>query len=810
MSIEVDPTQFDAGDEKVKFSDFFIFQKVLGNGSFGVVVSALQKPHMKECAVKIILKKSLRSKNLENLGKESKILQQMNHPNIVKFVAINESETRIFLVMELVRGGQLKALMEERNKSGNPLTDEEAATIMKSIFSGLQYIHLKDIVHRDLKPENILLNDTKDLSSIKICDFGLSAQYNDATCTRSFNEKCGTDIYMAPELWKKKRYSKPVDMWSCGIILYMLLSGGKHPIYKQGDNHESYFKKLEEAQWVMPPNINRYTKDLFLKLVHEDPNFRYTVEQVQDHPWITRRFNEDIPLTSSEKIAAFSHSQVFSGIIKSLYLIHKIPTMPPQSSHPDSIPKETITERPSSKIREMRDSVQREMKLNLTTEKNHDTSNIHIPLPSTEEESPTIDPSFNRSKLESGGLTPLPDAMTRKTSPSISSNIRPIERKESGRDTAVGSSTDLETTQGSNPGSLQEDKIPKQEVDVNTSVNKTLTVIKPMQTEPAKRIEQDIPKGSMKMLWIPERDRSATVGAPTNYTGSLTKRRDVKYTKKAEKPLMTNTGRDTCSIDLGQKWDPKADSSRLLQDKTIDRIRHLDHYGSLQTLENDVLFERDGSTVPSRNAIGNTISVLTPSTAENMKIRGETEGGKLRRKVRKGALEAESLPKVEKLKQRQSSWSVKKKGGLTTMTPNVPINKEKTLLKKTHEISRALNLTGAAMTSMMSEERTPSSKKNIENRPTSPQKMMAKMKPPQDLTRRQTSLLATYKTPTKDVNELMGALPSIKQEIRKTKTTFVSQAERLLQVRNDTAGNIIPHPPPSRFTKAITPFTFKY
>jgi len=84
------------------------------------------------------------------------------------------------------------------------------------------------------------------------------------------------------------------------------------------------------------------------------------------------------------------------------------------------------------------------------------------------------------------------------------------------------------------------------------------------------------------------------------------------------------------------------------------------------------------------------------------------------------------------------------------------------------------------------------------------------VKPAQDLSRRQTSLLATYKTPTKDMNELVSVLPSIKQEIRKTKTTFVSQAERLLQVRNDTAGNMIPHPPPSRFTKAITPFTFKY
>ncbi len=432
------------------------------------------------------------------------------------------------------------------------------------------------------------------------------------------------------------------------------------------------------------------------------------------------------------------------------------------------------------------------MKLNLgldTKESSatNDTSSLNIPLPSTEEESPTIEPTINRNAFiyESGGLTPPPDVLTRKASASISSNLRPADRKGSGRDgSAIGSSTDLETTQGSNPGSLQEDKIPAKQEN------------KPLQTEPAKKTEEDISvskkEAPVRILWIPERDRSATVAGSTNYVaGSITKRRDVKYTKKSDKPF-ANTGRDACSIDMGQR------------DKTVDRIRHMDHYGSLQTLENDVLFERDASTVPSRNNIGTTINVLTPSTAEN----GPARKDSLRRKVRKGALEAESLPKVEKLKQRQNSWSVKKKGGLTTMTPNIPINKEKTLLKKTQEISRALNLTGAAMTSMMSGERTPSSmKKNIENRPTSPPKV-AKVKVAQDLTRRQNSLLATYKTPTKDMNELASVLPSIRQEIRKTKTTFVSQAEKLLQVRNEaaftntTTGNMMPHPPPSRFTKA--------
>jgi len=325
------------------------------------------------------------------------------------------------------------------------------------------------------------------------------------------------------------------------------------------------------------------------------------------------------------------------------------------------------------------------VKLNLGLEKKessatNDTSNLNIPLPSTEEESPTIEPSINKNTFlyEAGGLTPPPDVLTRKASAAISSNLRPADRKGSGRDaSAIGSSTDLETTQGSNPGSLQENK--------------------PLQTEPAKKTEEDMAsknQAPVRILWIPERDRSATVAGSTNYVaGSITKRRDVKYTKKSEKPF-SNTGRDACSIDMGHGG------------KAVDRIRHLDHYGSLQTLENDVLFEREASTVPSRNMLGTTINVLTPSTAENMK-NGEGNSGparkdSLRRKVRKGALEAESLPKVEKLKQRQSSWSVKKKGGLTTMTPNIPINKEKTLLKKTQEISRALNLTGAAMTLMMS------------------------------------------------------------------------------------------------------------
>lgn len=102
------------------------------------------------------MKKSLRNKNLESFWKESQILQQLDHPNIVKFIGINESETRIFIMMELAKGGQLQHMIQERTKAGKPLSDEEAATVMRSIYAGLRYIHLKDIVHRDLKPGNCL------------------------------------------------------------------------------------------------------------------------------------------------------------------------------------------------------------------------------------------------------------------------------------------------------------------------------------------------------------------------------------------------------------------------------------------------------------------------------------------------------------------------------------------------------------------------------------------------------------------------------------------------------------------------------
>jgi len=322
---ETDENPYDQGDERVKFSKLFVLQKVLGKGAFGIVVSAVLRANLKEYAVKIIQKNNLDPVQYEAFMREADILRQLNHENIVKFVRMIESETRVFLVMELISGGQLQEYIKERYQNGNPINDEEASIIMRGIFSAINHIHSKDIIHRDLKPQNILLADKNNLNSIKICDFGLSAQYEADQQTAKFTIRCGTRTFMAPELYQKKQYGKPIDLWSCGIILYMLLSGAKHPLYESSDNEETYLVKLENPQWVFPSSFNRYSKDLFLKLICHDPIERYTCEHAFNHPWITRRFQDDIPLTSPEKMRAFSHSQTLSRMFKTMYMVYKFP-----------------------------------------------------------------------------------------------------------------------------------------------------------------------------------------------------------------------------------------------------------------------------------------------------------------------------------------------------------------------------------------------------------------------------------------------------------------------------------------------------
>lgn len=211
LNKEIDPFTFEdlpldfTGD--IVFSDIYMFQKVLGAGTFGVVVAAVEKQHLEQCAIKIVSKNTSRNDALTKICYEAEILSKLDHPSIVKFHKTHSSSYHYFIVMELLKPGSLWDFLCLRIKEKRPLDEKECRIIMKQIFEGLAYLHSLKIVHRDLKPANILLKSFDCLeNSVRLADFGLCTKV-DPEPYYNPTERCGTMSYMAPEVIQGKQYS---------------------------------------------------------------------------------------------------------------------------------------------------------------------------------------------------------------------------------------------------------------------------------------------------------------------------------------------------------------------------------------------------------------------------------------------------------------------------------------------------------------------------------------------------------------------------------------------------------------------------
>ncbi|CAD8123544.1 unnamed protein product [Paramecium sonneborni] len=192
---------------------------------------------------------------------------------------------------------------------------------MKGILLAVHYLHEKRIIHRDLKPENIMFA-TNDIRSVKIADFGLSFKFaSEGMFYSLLNKKCGTIIYMAPEQFKEKFYSKQIDSWSCGVIMYMLLNSGQHPFYNKNETRDQVIKKIMNPIWHFSDHMNPLAKDLIQKLTTIEPIERYSVGQALIHPWITRNFQDKIPLTYNEQISQFIKDQQIRNSFKLLFFL---------------------------------------------------------------------------------------------------------------------------------------------------------------------------------------------------------------------------------------------------------------------------------------------------------------------------------------------------------------------------------------------------------------------------------------------------------------------------------------------------------
>ena len=280
----------------------------IDQGAFGKVIHAYETKKHLDLAVKVINKSGLGTNLINQMKEEISILKKLNHNNIVKFYGYSETNNQLLIKMEYIKYGTLSRWMRGKQK----IKEEEASLILSSVLSAVEYMHSKHICHRDIKPENIMFSEENNLSSIKIIDFGLSTQHFNYLTN---NEYCGTYIYMAPEQIEKKLYHYSVDIWSIGILMFMLLNGGKHPFYQKNDRKEDFIKKIKIGKLNFINKLSFMAKNLNQKLCEFNPSWRYSANLANKHPWITRNQNDEIPLTFNEILNRNNNKKNWNNLI---------------------------------------------------------------------------------------------------------------------------------------------------------------------------------------------------------------------------------------------------------------------------------------------------------------------------------------------------------------------------------------------------------------------------------------------------------------------------------------------------------------
>ena len=302
---------------EVPFINLYKPIKLIGQGHFGVVLSVIHIETNKKMAVKIIKKRKYSD---EYYLLETKFLKKLNHERVIKLYDIINTTKYLFIFTELCEGGSLKDFIISRYNSNNNyfMKDSECSTIIKKIIQGVVYLSSNGIIHRDLKPENIMFRKENDIDSLVLCDFGLAGEIIGNNLIES---KCGTLIFMAPEIIMNRRYDTLVDIWSIGIIMFILESGGKHPIYDNTMNSNNFVEFIKNKNKIIFPDFfPSIARNFFLKLCKYDPFFRYNVNKALNHPWIIR-VNHKIPLTIIEDIEKEDKIKNFKNMLVSFIFL---------------------------------------------------------------------------------------------------------------------------------------------------------------------------------------------------------------------------------------------------------------------------------------------------------------------------------------------------------------------------------------------------------------------------------------------------------------------------------------------------------
>uniref|UniRef100_A0A3B1J6B4 calcium/calmodulin-dependent protein kinase n=1 Tax=Astyanax mexicanus TaxID=7994 RepID=A0A3B1J6B4_ASTMX len=303
-----------------RFTDEYQLFEELGKGAFSVVRRCMKISTGQEYAAKIINTKKLSARDHQKLEREARICRLLKHANIVRLHDSISEEGFHYLVFDLVTGGELFEDIVAREY----YSEADASHCIQQILESVNHCHLNGIVHRDLKPENLLLASKLKGAAVKLADFGLAIEVQgDQQAWFGF---AGTPGYLSPEVLRKEPYGKPVDMWACGVILYILLVG--YPPFWDEDQHRLY-QQIKAGAYDFPSpewdTVTPEAKDLINKMLTINPAKRITAAEALKHPWICQR----------STVASMMHRQETVECLKKFNARRKLKVnTPPHTSTP--------------------------------------------------------------------------------------------------------------------------------------------------------------------------------------------------------------------------------------------------------------------------------------------------------------------------------------------------------------------------------------------------------------------------------------------------------------------------------------------
>eukprot|EP01100_Stratorugosa_tubuloviscum_P008642 TRINITY_DN359_c0_g1_i6.p1 TRINITY_DN359_c0_g1~~TRINITY_DN359_c0_g1_i6.p1 ORF type:complete len:397 (+),score=208.50 TRINITY_DN359_c0_g1_i6:196-1386(+) len=288
------------GDEEIVvregIRDYYTLGDEIGRGGFSVVVRGTDKKTGNAVAIKCIQLAIQDADAVTSLQREIRIMRKIDHPNILRLYEVFVEDDDFYLVMELIEGKELfEKIVEKQSYS-----EKDASNIMRQIVAAIEYLHDNGIAHRDLKPENLLSIGDGDNERVKLIDFGLSKRFGDEQLVTSV----GSPGYVAPEVLTAETYDKSVDMWSLGVILYILLSG--YPPFF-ADTSTELFKKIIDVSYDFEDpiweQISEAPKNIIRNLLVKDPSKRLTAKAVLQDSWVKGETAADKQIGTTEKMS---------------------------------------------------------------------------------------------------------------------------------------------------------------------------------------------------------------------------------------------------------------------------------------------------------------------------------------------------------------------------------------------------------------------------------------------------------------------------------------------------------------------------